>query len=597
MRHPQTDLWISFNGEIFNYLELRQALTAAGDRFVTASDTEVILHLYARHGERCVEHLTGQWAFAIWDVRNRKLFASRDRMGVRPFYYTHRGGTFLFASEIKALLASGVVERAISVEALDQILTFWAPLPPTTAFRGIYELPPGHSLTLHEGRLDIRRYWQLDYSPAGNEREDGVPAQTEELLHLLSDAVRLRLRADVPVGAYLSGGLDSTLTAALMRRVHAGKLHTFSIGFADPEYDESRHQREASRYLGVEHETLCCTYDDVAAAFPKVVWHAETPVVRTAPAPMFLLAQLARSSGFKVVVTGEGADVLLGGYDILTVAAVRGFWARRPYSRRRPLLMTRLYPYMNTLQSQSPAYVKSFFQVRPEDAASPFFSHIPRWTVTSRVKSFFSDDVRAALSGHDPYARLREQIPTSYSAWPHLCQAQYLETAYLLPNYILSSQGDRMGMAHAVESRFPFLDHRVVEFASRLPPRLKVRVLQEKYLLKRAAGGLIPESIRMRHKQPFRAPDGRSFFSSPATKAYLEDLLTPTALRREGLFDPVAVSRLVQKFRSGAALGAKDDMALVAVLSTQLLAQQFLHVSGDAKCIMATKSEVNCGRL
>ena len=580
MEYTDAGLWITFNGEIFNYLELRRSLGNLGHRFSTSSDTEVILHLYARYGERCVEHLNGQWAFAIWDTRNRTLFASRDRLGVRPFYYTETPGGFLFASEIKALFSRPEVRREIDLQALDQIFTFWSAVPPATAFRGIHQLPPGHSLFFRDGALTVRRYWSLDYTPAAQTGGECSSATVDELLHLLTDAVRLRLRADVPVGAYLSGGLDSTLTTALIRRVHTGRLRTFSIGFADAQYDESAFQQEAVRFLDTDHQQVCCTYDDVAGVFPQVVWHAETPIVRTAPAPMFLLARLVRESGFKVVITGEGADEMFGGYDIFKEAKVRRFWARMPASRLRPLLLKRLYPYMNGLQSQSPAYLANFFRVKPEDCANPFFSHMPRWEVTARTKLFFSDGVKACLNGTDACSRLETELPSRYAAWPFFCRAQYLESAYLLPGYILSSQGDRMAMAHGVEGRYPFLDHRVVSFAAGLPPTFKMKVLSEKYLLKRAAAGIVPESIRKRPKQPYRAPDGRSFFSA-ATRDFVEDSLSPAALRDEGLFDPPAVSRLVEKFRSGAALGTKDDMALVAVLSTQLLVRQFIHRSGE----------------
>ena len=428
MCNEDGSLWIVFNGEIFNYLELRDELLAAGHRFATRSDTEVILHLFEDLGEDCVSRLNGQWAFAIWDARHRRLFLSRDRLGVRPLFYTRAGGSFVFASEIKALLPYPGVEPVLDVKALDEIFTFWHTLPPRTAFHGICELPPGHSATVEDAALAVKPYWDLDYShpdpvPTGDRaREDRY---AEELLALLTDATRLRLRADVPVGAYLSGGLDSTLITALAKRSGIARLSTFSVRFEDGEMDEGRFQDEAVRRLGTEHQHVCCSYDQIGAAFPEVVWHTEKPLVRTAPAPLFLLSKLVRDSGFKVVLTGEGSDELLGGYDIYKEVKVRSFWARRPSSRFRPLLLRRLYPYMPQLQSQPTAYLKAFFHIDSADVESPFFSHLPRWRLTAKLKSFFSDDVRDSLRGYDPLQTMNGALPGPDEGWPPFTREQY----------------------------------------------------------------------------------------------------------------------------------------------------------------------------
>ena len=306
---------------------------------------------------------------------------------------------------------------------------------------------------------------------------------------MLEDATRIRLRSDVPVGAYLSGGIDSSFITALIQRVHKGKLKTFSVAFDDAEFDESAYQQSASAFLSTEHQQVRCSYQDIGQVFPQVVWHAEQPILRTAPAPLFRLSSLVHESGFKVVLTGEGADEILGGYDIFKEAKIRRFWAANLDSRKRPLLLKRLYPYMQNLQTQSDVYLKSFFNTSESDRESPFFSHLPRWQLTSMLKMFFSKDVRSQLASRDVYRDLRDALPDEYSGWPHFCQAEYLETAYLLPGYILSSQGDRMAMAHSLEGRYPFLDHRVVKFAGRLSTSLKMKVLNQKFLLKRAAKG------------------------------------------------------------------------------------------------------------
>lgn len=573
MPNTSRSLWITFNGEIFNYLELRDELAAKGHRFTTHSDTEVILHLYEEEGERCVEKLNGQWAFAIWDAQRQRLFLSRDRLGVRPLFYTHAADRFLFASEIKALFACPAVSREIDLEALDQIFTFWFALPPRTVFKHVRQVPPGHSLIVENGRIHVWPHWRLEFQPGSLFAGDGETRQAEELLALMEDAVRIRLRADVPVGTYLSGGIDSTFVTALTKKLAGNHLRSFSVAFEDASLDESVYQRQASEFLATEHTGIQCSAADIARVFPDVIWHAEQPILRTAPAPLFLLSRLVRDNDFKVVLTGEGADESLGGYDIFKEVKVRLFLMRNPQSAWRPLLLRRLYPYMESIQRQPPIYLARFFDAAASNSGR-FFSHLPRWQVTARAKTFFSAELRSQLNGYDALAELEAALPTAYRGWDPFLQAQYLETNYLLPGYILSSQGDRVAMAHAVEGRFPFLDYRVVEFAARLPVRLKMKVLEEKYLLKRCAQGLVPPAVNARKKQPYRAPDGNCFLQAPA-REYAEELLSPDCIRRYGLFDPDAVPKLLSKFRTGRVIGAKDNMALVGVLSTQLLIQQF----------------------
>jgi asparagine synthase (glutamine-hydrolysing) len=293
---------------------------------------------------------------------------------------------------------------------------------------------------------------------------------------------------------------------------------------------------------------------------------------------MFLLSKLVRDRGFKVVLTGEGSDEILGGYDIFKEAKIRRFWGANPDSKMRPVLLRRLYPYMKTIQSQPEAYLRAFFRTSPEDFANPFFSHLPRWELTAKLKLFYTPELRARIGAFDAVEELRDELPKAFGAWDSFSQAQYLETAHLLPAYILSSQGDRMSMGHSVEGRFPFLDYRVVEFAASLPPQFKMKVLNEKYLLKRAVGGLIPPSVHQRKKQPYRAPDAASFFSpGRTTPDYVEELLSEARLKEDGLFNPAAVNRLVTKARTGQELGVKDNMGVAGILSTQLLVDQFIR--------------------
>lgn len=578
MSIAQDSLWITFNGEIFNYIELRNELIAKGHRFTSSSDTEVLIHLYQEEGERCVERLNGQWAFAIWDAPRRKLFLSRDRFGIRPLYYTQVDGEFLFASEIKALLACHQVDCAIDLHGLDQIFTFWVTVPPRTAFRGVSQLPPGHSMVIEEGRARIAPYWTLDLTPrvANGCTPDNQLA--EELLALLHDATRIRLRADVPVGAYLSGGIDSTVIAALARRNAGERIRTFSVTFDSDELDESRFQREACSFLETSHQDVHCRHEDIVRVFSEVIWHTEQPILRSAPAPLYLLSKLARDCGFKVVLTGEGADELFGGYDLFKETKIRQFWGRRLNSTWRPLLLKRLYPYLPGIQRQSLEYLKHFFHVTHQEINGPFFSHLPRWELTGKAKQLFSVSTRAELATADALTALLGDLPASYSTWTPFAKAEFLETRYLLPGYILSSQGDRVGMAHAVEGRYPFLDHRVAAFAARLPAGLKMKVLDQKYLLKLAVKGLIPESIRTRPKQPYRAPEGVSFFGK--RDEYVQDFLSPARIKQDGVFDPRATEVLVKKFRSGRETSVKDNMAFIGILSTTVFLDRFMHGRG-----------------
>jgi asparagine synthase (glutamine-hydrolysing) len=566
-------IWITFNGEIFNHIELRDELLRQGHEFTTRSDTEVILHLYQEEGESCVSRLNGQWAFAIWDAPRRKLFLSRDRMGVKPLFYTQISGNFLFASEIKALLANRDVHAALDVYALDQIFTFWVTLPPRTIFKNIKQIPPGYSLVLEDGGMRIRPHWRLEYP----QKDDGTQERDEkrlceELRALMADATRIRLRSDVAVGSYLSGGLDSTYVTALAKQFVNDKLRTFSIGFDDPAFDESRYQHEASQFLNTHHTELRCNSADITRILPDVIRHAEQPIFRAAPAPLYLLAKLVRDAGVKVVLTGEGADEIMGGYDIFKEAKIRRFWGRNPDSRWRPLLLKRLYPYLEAIQRQPVAYLKTFFSVSPENLANPFFSHLQRWQATAALKLFFSEEVREQIGTYSAMGELSESLPTAYHSWSAFNQSEYLEAMYLLPGYILSSQSDRMAMANSVEARHPFLDYRVIEFAAKLAPTFKMKVLKEKYLLKKAASGLIPRGIECRFKQPYRAPGIKNY---DAMQGYCNDVLSKESVDRHGVFDSTAVTAMVAKVEAGRANSARDEMAIMGVLSTQILLEQF----------------------
>jgi asparagine synthase (glutamine-hydrolysing) len=578
MANDDGSIWITFNGEMFNFVEVRDELERRGHRFRTTSDTEVILRLYEEKGPDCVADINGDFAFAIWDRRQRRLLIARDRMGVRPCYYTVVGDTLYFASEVKALLQVPGVEAELDPIALDQIFTFWFPLAPRTPFKNISELPPGHLLLAEAGRVETRCYWRLDYPDAAEAASSRASeaAIKEELRALLTDATRIRLRSDVPVGAYLSGGLDSSLTTAIIKQIVPANLRTFSITFEDDEFDESHYQQQMVAALDTQHEARLCTSADIGAMFPGVIRAAERPILRTAPAPLYALAELVNERKIKVVMTGEGADEVFAGYDIFKEAKLRRFCARQPGSSFRPLLFRRLYPYLPGLQNQSQSYLEAFFKVGMGGTDDPLYSHLPRFRTTSGAKVFFSEETRRQIGDYDALAELRDSLPADYHRWHPLSQAQYLEAAHLLPGYILSSQGDRVAMAHAVEARFPFLDHRVVEFAARIPPELKIRGLREKHILREAFRDLLPAVIGDRPKQPYRAPDNQSFVG-PKAPAYVAEQLSLAAIDASGYFNSQAVGKLYAKCASQNQIGFRDNQGFVGVLSTQLWHQQFVR--------------------
>jgi asparagine synthase (glutamine-hydrolysing) len=478
----------------------------------------------------------------------------------------------LFASEVKAMLPCLEAAPALCPKALGQIFTFWAPLGSRTAFDGVAEVPPGGVIVIRGGEVRERIWWRWSYPDAAAHETAPGPdpaAKAEEAAALLDDAVRLRLRSDVPVGAYLSGGLDSSTLAAIARSITGTRLQTFSIRFASPEFDEGAHQRRMAEHLDVAHAEIVATPRGIADAFPEVIRHAESPILRSSPAPMYLLSGLVRRAGFKVVLTGEGADEAFGGYDLFKEAKIRRFWARQPASRLRPLLLRRLYPWLGGAGAQPIGHLTAFYGAGLGDPDRFDFSHLPRWRTTSQIRMFLAPEFAAAGEADSNMDELEASLPSGFARWHPFHRAQYLEATILLPKFLLNSQGDRMLMAHSVEGRFPFLDHRVIEFANRLHPRLKMRGLDEKHLLKRAAARLIPREVLERPKQPYRAPDHAAFFAA-GSPDYVDEMLSEAALRRTGVFDPARVGLLVRKLRGAQTANMRDQMALTGILSTQL---------------------------
>lgn len=572
------DVAITFNGEIYNYVELRRELEAIGHRFYTNSDTEVIVHAYEEWGRRCPERFNGQFGFAIYDHRNKTLFLCRDRLGVRPVYYTRSGNSFLFASEVKALKASGLVSLEPSVEGLHQIFSLWTNVYPRTPFANVSELPPAHVMVVSPEGTETERYWSL---PIGG-REALSPGECVEGLKAHIDrSIRLRLRADVPVAAYLSGGLDSSLTTAFTRRCTSSPLKTFSLEFQDPRFDESEYQREMVRFLGTEHSSIRVTANDIASHFPDAIRAAERPLLRTAPVPMLLLSRLVRSEGYKVVITGEGADEFLLGYDIFKETKVREFCSRRPGSLLRPLLLRRLYPYLFS-DKRMARFQETFFLKGFKETADPFYGHRLRFDQAKRIHDFYSRE--AGLRIHeDPETCLLRSLPPGFSDLSPIERTQIVEIVTLLSSYLLSSQGDRVSMANSVEGRFVFLDHELIEFVSRIEPNRKMAGLREKRILKEIGRGMLPARIIERKKFPYRAPDMESFLTTAAGGRILEEALDPVGLEGFGVFDTGKVKALASKVlseaKSNGRVTTSDNLVLMSVLSGQLFHKIFFGAS------------------
>ncbi len=573
MRTPDGRHVLVFNGEIFNYRELRAELEALGDRFVTTSDTEVLLHALVRWGEGALPKLEGQFAFVLHDRRERTTLMARDRFGERPLFYRRDGVALTFASEIKAIFALPGVSRALSREHLGRLFVLWTSLPTETCFEGIEQLAPGHVGLLEGGVLTTRRYHHFPRVPDQPIRDLGEAV--ERTRAALERSVELRLRSDVEVGTYSSGGLDSTITTYLAQKAHTHPVRTFAIGFEDAEYDETPYQEEVARHFGTRHHTVKIAKRDIAEVFPEVVWHAETALFRTAPAPMYLLAREVRRQGLKVVLTGEGADEAFLGYDIFKETLLRAGFDDFATPDDRIARVRGMYPYLRHFKEENAgALVRAFAQHKT--ARDPaLFSHEMRF-----ANAQFA--TRLGPSGEGAEARLAAwmgRTDPEFAQRGALERAQLLEYHTLLHGYLLSSQGDRMSSAWGVEGRCPFLDASVVEVAASIDPELRLAGgTDEKHVLKAAFRDVLPTSITTRPKQPYRAPDAHTFTSAQGV-AWIDAALDPAAWTRTGVFEASAVAPFVERMRSLPAerIGPREDHAFVLLLSTVLLHQQFVE--------------------
>jgi asparagine synthase (glutamine-hydrolysing) len=528
-------IWVVFNGEIYNFRELRHQLAAAGHRFYTASDTEAIVHAYEEWGAAAVERLRGMFALAIWDARSRRLLIARDRIGIKPLHYAEVNGRLYFGSEIKSLLEAPGLRRDLDVAALDHYLSFLYTPRDGSIFKNISKLPPAHLLIWSDGQATVQRYWQLPADENYTESEDGA---VRDLRTVLSDAVRSHLVSDVPIGAFLSGGIDSSLVVGLMAHTSGARVKTFSIGFDEPEFDEIQHARRVAQHFGTDHHEFVVKPDAIGI-LDRLISHFDEPFADSSAIPTWYVSEMARRH-VTVVLSGDGGDELFGGYDrYLPHARVAAFDRYSPRALRRAAAMA---------AARLPHGVRgrNFLRHVGRDAQGRYIDSI-RFFAADEKPALLTSDVSRLLNGADS-ERLLARHFERYTRLPWPSQMMRFDAETYLPEDVLTKV-DRMSMAHSIESRVPLLDNEVIRFACSLPASLKIRNGRRKHILKEVAATFLPADILNRRKQGFGVPLG-VWFRGNLRELFADTLLSAAALQR-GYFEPTFVRRLVEDHLSG----------------------------------------------
>lgn len=527
-------LSIVFNGEIYNFRELKRELEEVGHRFKTNSDTETIIRAYEEFGESCLEKLRGMFAFAIWNSRDESLFIARDRVGKKPLFYSAtRAGNFVFGSELKTLLVHGEIERETDPAALDAYISFGYVPEGFCIFKGVKKLPPGHFLKYVNGQVHVEQYWDFEYQCPKTIKTEGD--YVEKLRTKLVEAVQLRLISDVPLGAFLSGGIDSSTVVALMSRLTAQPVKTFSIGFEDESFDELKFARLASKHFRTDHHEFIVTPDFVET-IDELVWHFDEPFADPSSLPTYMVSKMAREF-VTVVLTGDGGDELFAGYTRYLIDMRRSKWAMLPNRFRRAVLgrVAEGLPHG--------AYGKGFLFNISLDAADRYIDSI----------SLFNSQRKKCLYGRDFYSRLGDghagesefkRIGNNVSSGNPINRLLYLDSKTYLPGDILTKV-DRMTMANSLEARAPLLDHELIEYVSEIPSDLKLKGSDPKYILKKAMEGIVPNEILYREKQGFGVPI-REWINKQVRSRIRETLLDSTSIQR-GYFDRSYIERLLNE--------------------------------------------------
>jgi len=545
LANEDRSVWITFNGEIYNHLDLRPILEAAGHRYRTQSDTEAIVHAYEQWGTRAVERLRGMFAFGIWDARRSRLLLVRDRLGVKPLYWCRAGDRLLFASEIKALLASGLVRVEANEEALPELLTTRYLAGERTLFRGIYKLLPGHWLTFEDGETAVHRYWDV---PAAAETHDaGGAGVVPRFRELLEESVRLRLMSDVPLGVFLSGGIDSSVIAALMARQIDRPLDTFSVAFEQRAFSELAYSRQVASAIGANRHEVVVSDRDFFGALPRLVWHEDEPIAHPSSIPLYFVSKLAREH-VTVVLTGEGSDELLAGYGKYPRSLLNWRLGERyvelvPEAVRRPIAEG-LVP---RLPSRLRRYAHRSFLSVPHTPEATFLDNFAAIRLRD-LRQLASPRLAASATVESAYSASLAYFHATGGSQPLLERLLYTDVKTYLVELLMKQ--DQMSMAASIESRVPFLDHVLVEFAARIPAEWKLSGFTTKRILREATRDLIPAEILKRPKMGFPVPFAE--WSRGRWAGWVRDILLDRKTRERGLFEPGQVTRLLDDHASGA---------------------------------------------
>jgi asparagine synthase (glutamine-hydrolysing) len=551
-----------FNGEIYNYQSLQEELEGRGHRLRTASDTEVIVHLYEDLGEECVQHLRGMFGFALWDAPKRRLLLARDRLGIKPLYYTQAGGRLIFGSEIKAILQHPSVQALLNHEGLNNFLSLKYVPAPQTMFQGIHALPPGHLLTCDENGVKVCCYWDLSFA---NHRNGHISEETyaEQLEALLRESVKLHLTSDVPFGAFLSGGVDSSTIVALMSQFLSGPVKTYSVGFEGhgEKFSELPYARLVAKQFKTDHHEVFIRPSHLVDLAQKVVWHLDQPLAEHATLANYMVAELA-SRDVKMVLTGEGGDELFAGYARYSGERLSPFFQRIPKAAKSLALAAS--SHLPGLRRQKLA----LYALSQPGEATRFVNWFPLFN-SEMKEALLSKDLKDSLRGYDADSVFGQHLASTDASEP-LNRMLYVDTKLWLPDLLLA-RGDKMSMAVSLEARVPLLDHKLVEFAATLPENLKVKGLVRKYLLKKVSRRWLPREIIDRKKQGFPMPS--ALWLRNEARSFVRDVLSPSALRRRGLFDPIFVEKLIEQHENGFA----DHGALLwGLMSIELWQRVFM---------------------
>ncbi len=563
-------IWIVFNGEIYNHAELRPLLESAGHRYRTRSDTETIVHAYEQWGDACVERFRGMFAFALWDARRRRLLIARDRLGVKPLYWARVGDRLLFGSEIKALLASGLITPRANDQALPELLGTRYLSGTETLFEGIHRLMPGHTLTFENGDVRIRQYWEI---PVGRPAENTQMRETEVVERfraLLEEAVRVRLMADVPLGMFLSGGLDSSAIAALMAGMIDRPLQTFSVAFKQRAFSELDYARQVSTAIKADAHEIVIDDQDFFGALPKLIWHEDEPIAHPSSVPLYFVSELA-SRHVKVVLTGEGSDELLAGYGKYPRALVN--WrAAKAYGVVPDALRTWVSrTLVPSLPGHVARYAKRSFLSMPRTPEAMFFDNFASIGL-ARQRTLLTTPYAAMATPDRAYGASRAFFDAPNGSSTVLDRLLYADMKTYLVELLMKQ--DQMSMAASIESRVPFLDHHLVEFAATLPPRLKLRGFKTKWILREAVKSILPREILTRRKMGFPVPF--ALWMKEGWGSVARDVLLDRRTRERGIIDPAAADRLLTAHASGEQEGGD---AIWSLLNLELWYRT--HIDGD----------------